>query len=478
MSTSVRSRSRRRCSTISAPSRSIRRTRNGIGGEVSLTLNAANVNRDRGALSVGRAAAVRLELQPLQRLRPAAGQSLPSPGAYKPGTQLHCCAASPATISAPPRRRRGKANTSIRSAKSGSRSSTRSATARIDGPQHFRARTPTAPMSSRPTPTPSRITRSPPFSTATARRATAPAWSASALEYRYPFVYNSGWGQQTITPIAQLIVRPDAAAEPAAQRRRAEPGVRHQQPVLVEQIFRLRPRRGRHPAQLRRGIQRQPAERRPCQRDRPASRSSCSARTPIRSPTPPTRAWNRASTSNFPILSPARRSSPSRRRSISFRASRSTRPLSRLTASTASSAPTSAIGPTNIDYAQYAAQPDIGWPYPRQGMTAPTRIQAQAGHHADRRRVRRHVPALFRHRRREHAHASTPTGYNFGIAYETSCTTFKAIYDNYISDPLSTTVGQPPPVYHNQTFLFQVTLRTIGDVVRVSTGTSSVTNPY
>ena len=69
------------------------------------------------------------------------------------------------------------------------------------------------------------------------------------LEYRYPFVVQFG-----DRPAGHRADRADhraperGRAQAAAQRGRAEPGVRRHQPVRVEQIFRLRPRRGRHAA--------------------------------------------------------------------------------------------------------------------------------------------------------------------------------------------------------------------------------------
>ena len=56
------------------------------------------------------------------------------------------------------------------------------------------------------------------------------------------------------------------------------------------------------------------------------------------------------------------------------------------------------------------------------------------------------------------------TGFNLGVGYETTCTTLKATYTSYLSDPLSFTSGVPPTATRDQTLLLQLTLRTLGDV--------------
>ena len=40
-------------------------------------------------------------------------------------------------------------------------------------------------------------------------RAEVRAMPAAGLEYRYPFINVQSWGTQTITPVAQIIVRPN-----------------------------------------------------------------------------------------------------------------------------------------------------------------------------------------------------------------------------------------------------------------------------
>ncbi len=74
-----------------------------------------------------------------------------------------------------------------------------------------------------------------------------------------------------------------AAGRQMAERGRAEPDLRRQQPVPRRQVLRLGPRRGRRPRQLRRGIYRPVQQGRLRQRVYSASPTSCSERTPSRS---------------------------------------------------------------------------------------------------------------------------------------------------------------------------------------------------
>ena len=127
----------------------------------------------------------------------------------------------------------------------------------------------------------------------------------------------------------------------------------------------------------------------------------------------------------------------------------------------------------NVDWARYAAQPAIGWPYPREGLTA------NASYHVDRglsviggvvfdmSRQYYDVPG-------ENTPRFYATGFNLGVRYETECTTFKATYTSVLSDPLSYVTGVQPIAVRDQTLMFQLTLRTLGDVVRGSFGTSTV----
>ena len=128
----------------------------------------------------------------------------------------------------------------------------------------------------------------------------ANAMPGVGLEYRYPFVSSSLLGEQIIEPIAQLIVRPnEVLSEVAAQRGRAESRLRRDHPVRVGQIFRLRPRRGRHAAQLRHAVHREFRQRRPRQLRRRPVHPARRAKLATPSATPPTPDWNRGSTKTY-----------------------------------------------------------------------------------------------------------------------------------------------------------------------------------
>ncbi len=126
-----------------------------------------------------------------------------------------------------------------------------------------------------------------------------------------------------------------------------------------------------------------------------------------------------------------------------------------------------------LDYAQYAAQPELGWQYPRQG------IMANANYHTDK-GLTLSGGVTFDMSRQYYdvAGENTPrfyaTGFNVGLGYETSCTMIKATYTSVISDPLSTTIGVPPTATRDQTLLLQITLRTLGDV-KASIGSAQTT---
>ena len=262
----------------------------GIGGEVKLDLNATNIARVE-ALYQSTAPTRSTGLQALQRVRYDTSTSC---GGYKPHLQhdaastrprtTACCAASAATTRAPPSRSPGSANSSTRSARSGLRSSSPGSTAKRRRSQ--RAATYAYGGGQRR----SSILRSRRISSA-ARRPARPrrAMAGVGLEYRYPLISDLRLRQADLRadrPAHRAAQRSHAQA--AAQRGRAEPRLRRNQPVRLGQVFRLRSHRRRHAPQLRPAIHRQFRQRRPRQHRRAASRSSSLARTPTRSPTRPT----------------------------------------------------------------------------------------------------------------------------------------------------------------------------------------------
>ena len=116
----------------------------------------------------------------------------------------------------------------------------------------------------------------------------------------------------------------------------------------------------------------------------------------------------------------------------------------------------------SLDYANYAAQPELGYPYARQGLTATAQYRVDKGLTIsggvtfDMSRQYYDVPG-------ESTSPLFTPWLNFGVSYETSCTTLKATYTSAISDPLWTSVGSPAVATRNQTLMLQLTLRTLGN---------------
>ena len=117
----------------------------------------------------------------------------------------------------------------------------------------------------------------------------------------------------------------------------------------------------------------------------------------------------------------------------------------------------------SVDYAQYEAQPLIGWPYPREGLITSGKykfdngVVASAGITLD---MSRHYYDT------NYGSPFYPTQWNVGLAYTAnSCVTVKAAYNSTLYVPISTNPGvAAPPAQRDQTFLFEVDLRTLGDV--------------
>ena len=121
-----------------------------------------------------------------------------------------------------------------------------------------------------------------------------------------------------------------------------------------------------------------------------------------------------------------------------------------------------------IDYARYAAQPLLGYPFPREGLIA------KASYKFDNGIVATGGVTFDMSRRYYDSNFGSPfyaTQYNLGLAYTANdCTTLKIAYNSTISVPISTTPGvAAAPAVRDQTFLFELDLRTLGDV-KGSTG--------
>ncbi len=131
----------------------------------------------------------------------------------------------------------------------------------------------------------------------------------------------------------------------------------------------------------------------------------------------------------------------------------------------------------SIDYALYAAQPELGYEYPREGLTGNLGYKFQDRWSVDGSLVldmSRHyydtlgqtTPILY------------PVGYSLGVGYKDDCTTLTIRYSSNVSQPAvySEFPGGPliyNPATRNQTLMFELVLRTLGDVkANVGVGSS------
>jgi LPS-assembly protein len=119
---------------------------------------------------------------------------------------------------------------------------------------------------------------------------------------------------------------------------------------------------------------------------------------------------------------------------------------------------------TSADYGRYAAQPLLGWLYNREGLLTNASYKLASNWTVD-------GSVLFDMSRHYYdlPGQTTPVfyapNYSFGLTYGDTCTTLKVRYSTSLSDPITPTT---PPV-RDQTVLLQITLRTLGDVLQIST---------
>jgi LPS-assembly protein len=117
----------------------------------------------------------------------------------------------------------------------------------------------------------------------------------------------------------------------------------------------------------------------------------------------------------------------------------------------------------NLDYGQYAAQPLLGWLYKREGLLANASYKVASNWTVDG-GVTFDMSRHYYDLPNQKTPLFYPVNYNVGLTYGDTCTTLKVSYSNSLSDPVLST----PPV-RDQTLLLQLTLRTLGDVLQVST---------
>ena len=121
-----------------------------------------------------------------------------------------------------------------------------------------------------------------------------------------------------------------------------------------------------------------------------------------------------------------------------------------------------------LDYARYQAQPQLGYPYPREGFIARASYKLDNGW-----AVNGGVTLDLSRRFYDPNYGASlyATQYNVGLSYlANNCTTFKIAYNSTISVPISAAPGvAAAPATRDQTVLFELDFRTLGDV-KSSTG--------
>jgi LPS-assembly protein len=121
-----------------------------------------------------------------------------------------------------------------------------------------------------------------------------------------------------------------------------------------------------------------------------------------------------------------------------------------------------------VDYALYAAQPALGFEFPREGLTGNVAYSFQNRWSLD----GSLILDLSRHYYDTLGQTTpifNPIGYSFGVGYKDECTTLTVRYSSSVSQPLAFQEfpGGPVvvnPATRNQTLMIQLVLRTLGDV--------------
>ncbi len=123
---------------------------------------------------------------------------------------------------------------------------------------------------------------------------------------------------------------------------------------------------------------------------------------------------------------------------------------------------------SSLDYAVYAAQPALGWEYPREGLTGSAsykfldRWTVDGSLVVDMSRHYYDIPG-------EDTPIFYPIGYSLGLGYKDECTTLTLRYSSSTSAPAAVPVYANGPLTYlpairSQTLMFQLVLRTLGDL--------------
>jgi LPS-assembly protein len=117
----------------------------------------------------------------------------------------------------------------------------------------------------------------------------------------------------------------------------------------------------------------------------------------------------------------------------------------------------------SLDYANYAAQPLLGWIYPREGLITTGTFKFRNGF-----AITGNITLDMSRHYYDTSYGSPfyPTQYGVGVSYDANnCTTLKIAYNSVLTVPISATPGVPAaPSVRDQTLLFQINFRTLGDI--------------
>ena len=293
--------------------------------------------------------------------------------------------------------------------------------------------------------------------------------AGAGLEYRYPFVSTSSWGTQTITPIAQFIARPSEVIPRIQPDEDSQSLVFDETNLFAWNKFSGYDRvEGGTTAQLWPAVHRRLRQRRAREFRRrridPGRRAELLY--PLRSRQRRPRVRPRQDILQLRL----RRDAAADLEPDYVDEQTAVRQLDAAarSASTASPGRNFAGVSGSVDYALYAAQPALGWEFPREGLTGNLGYKFQDRWSVDGSLVldmSRHyydtlgqtTPILY------------PVGYSLGVGYKDDCTTLTIRYSSNVSQPAVYTEFPGGPVIYNpatrnQTLMFELVLRTLGDV--------------
>ena len=122
----------------------------------------------------------------------------------------------------------------------------------------------------------------------------------------------------------------------------------------------------------------------------------------------------------------------------------------------------------SVDYALYAAQPALGWEFPREGLTTNLAYKYKDHWSFDGSLVL-DMSRHFYDTAGQTTPIFYPIGYSLGFGYKDECTTLTVRYSSNLSAPAAYPVYVGGPVVYNptvriQTLMIQLVLRTLGDV--------------